>query len=342
MDGNDIRTKFICLQDIARNSVETLLMSYVGKWNGDCPHRPNGSRLHNFLKDYNNKTQLKFGKELHREPMVPNNGLFVQGSTDHFVDPIALSLLDITALCKILDQDIPQFAVRSAQYRRDGVHSKITCNKPHHNPSTCSQHSMNPQNTKQKQKGKKCNKTLTECIEETAACCDTCKTCHNCRARLRLPSCNEEGLRKDLQKIREFRNLVAHKTPDAYEALLTNTFIDNKFPNCSDFEGLWNDCVLRVKNLLDYLLYNKSITQIYYNDTLVEFLVIHRKPSEELLKLYGHAIAMERMKNMKLELDFGMREVKCLKTNFRKLLGKLSHLFHHLHAFYKHRQPQIR
>ena len=322
MDGNDIRNKFICLQDIARNSVETLLMSYVGKWQKDRPHRPRGSRLHNFLKDFNNKTQLEFGKELYRDPMVPNNGLFVTGSTVDFEDPIAIEFLDITSLCHILDRDIPQFVVRSAKYRRDGVHSKITCTQHNHRPSTCSQHSSKPQNTKQKHKGQKCNKTSLECIEETTACCDTCQTCPNCRARLRLASCGEESLRENLTMLRNFRNLVAHTTPLAYEGLSTNQFKDDKFPNCSDFESLWKDCVLRVRKLLDYLLHNNSITQTDYDDTLVEFRVIHRKPSKELMKLYGHVIAMERMKTMKFELDFGMREVKCLKTGVQKLLGK--------------------
>ena len=322
MTGNDFRIKFICLQDIARNSVETLLMSYVGKWNQDNPHADRGSRLHKFLTDYNNKTQLKFGKELHRDPMVPNDGLFVKGRTGYFVKPIAVSFLDITSLCKILDQDVPQFTVRSAKYRRDGVYSKISCNQPKHRPSTCSKHSSNPQNTKQKHKAQKCNKTSSECIEETAACCDRCQTCPTCRARLGRPSCGEEVLREHLTMLRKFRNLVAHTTPYAYGALITKKFSDKNFPNCSDFESLWKDCVLRVRKLLDYLLHNNSITQTDFDDTLVEFRVIHRKPSKELMKLYGHVIAMERMKTMKFELDFGMREVKCLKTGVQKLLGK--------------------
>ena len=43
------------------------------------------------------------------------------------------------------------------------------------------------------------------------------------------------------------------------------------------------------------------------------------RPNREVL--YGHAIEMERMKSMKFELDFGMREVLCSKTGVQNLFG---------------------
>ena len=274
MDGNDIRNKFICLQDIARDSVETLLMHYVGHWSGDSPYQPRGKRLHQFLTHYNNMTQQNFSKDLHRDPMVQKSGLFFSTSNVHFENPIAVNFMDITSLCRILDQDIPQFAVRSAKHRQNGVYSKIVCGQTNHKPFTCSQHSVKPHNAKQKQKTKNCGMSPTQCIEFNTSCCDTCNTCPNCRARLGLPRCPQELIRDGLQKLREFRNMVAHKTPDTYEGLLTNTYQDEKFKNCTNFESLWKECVSRITNILELMVSNNSMTQVDLDGAMAKIRVI--------------------------------------------------------------------
>ena len=119
------------------------------------------------------------------------------------------------------------------------------------------------------------------------------------------------------------RNLVAHKTREAFDILLSATFSDDRFPNCPDFDALWALCASYVRNLLDYLLNTATvITQREYDDSMAEITVIGRKDSTELLeRLYGDIIRRERSTTVKFKLEFGMHEIDYWTTGICRILG---------------------
>ena len=317
MKGEDISKKLICLQDVARGLVETLLMDFVKQWNLDQPDSK-GVRLYKFLQYHNNATQLRISKDLMKETQIQKIPLL--SSDIHFKNPISIESLDITSLCLVLNQDVAQFPVRSAENRRDGYY-KIPCTHSGHISSCCGTECKHHVSDAKKCKKGKCKKTLKKCIEESAPCCDTCKICKKCRIILGLPICPQEKLRNILQYIRKFRNLVAHTTVEALDKLQTNNFQHNRFPNCSDFDSLWRKCVSHITELLDHLLSAGAITQKEYDVTLVEMRLIQRRKSSELDEQYRSVIEREGVKTTKFKLEFGMREIECWNTGICKFLG---------------------
>ena len=335
MDGEEARTRLVCMQDIARNYMVKLLMYFITQWPNDRPRDPPGRRLHDFLSARNKNNRIY--DELNQQPNL-NKKAVLYGDGFHFQNPVEIELLDITSLCIILELDVNQFPTRLAKHRRNGV-SQLMCPQIGHLAGCCSNCCGSKCGTKcnhhESFGGRKCRKTrcgrsMKQCIEGSAPCCTTCNSCQRCKQAHGLPLCPSQKLRETIQNIRTFRNLVAHKTLDAFNKLKTGNFVDDRFPNCPDFESLSAKCGSSVKELLDYLLNTVSfITQNDYDDAVTEISVTRRPDSFQLLeRLYGHILGRGRdaiiLKNFVLE--FEMYEITGWNTAIRRLIGYDSNL----------------
>ena len=223
MHGEEARKRLLCLQDVARGHLETLLMSFISQWAGDTSSDPRGVRVYSFLNAQNTDDRI-YDELKHKQY---NNFVICDDGT--FQNPVQIEQVDITGLSALLELDVYEFPTRPLKHRRSGV-SKLICYQNGHLP-----------------------------FWRNTPCCITCNSCQRCKQNYGIPLCPNQKLRETIQNIRNFRNLIAHLPLEAFEGLKKGTFNDVKFPRCHNFESLSAAVYSYIQDLMDYLLTASSI-----------------------------------------------------------------------------------
>ena len=244
-------------------------------------------------------------------------------------DKIDATLLDTSALAEIL-LGIKSFPVSYQTNRKEftcksGTHTTDTnccpaCVGPNHCCSKCKKERCKGKccesNSTCSHPCKNCTQDTLECLNFRYVCCKTCGVCMKCvlkKYKLThwhellqklvngelITVCEIFLLRLSISIIRNFRNLMSHLTTEKCTQMDNGTFTDSKIPSfCTSWEKLRDVFKFSIKNLLNYLVSEKTIEDMEFrehNEYLREVTISAKRHTD--LDIYRNRI------NRYLELE---------------------------------------
>ena len=266
-------------------------------------------------------------------------------------ETIDASLLDTSSLAQIL-LEIKTYPVSHQYYHKgltctscksktsltcctkckDSNHPCLKCGKERCKGSCCETNSFCSHACSN------CETLTSDCLDSFNSkyvCCQTCGLCMKCVLDINKLTCWQDIIEKlvDGQKIglcdifllrlsisiiRDFRNLMSHLTTAKCEQMDNGTFTDSKVPEfCKTWDKITKVFQFAVKNVFDYLLKEKAITQRNMTKHLVCLRAIIVATGHDDLDVYANRI------NKYLEIEqFSLNRIENKLEDLKTIMEK--------------------